>query len=655
MSPVALSLGVVSDNLFNSGVRRLGMADIAFLAAFTLLPVAVWWVSRSVVFLTVGLILGYGLAGNLAQTLIALGVDVNVRGLQLLVLLAMGVLVFLARLFRPLVTESLRTQVQGVFVPAIAIGALLIVLRLMAPEDPGPLSAIGYFINHPLAEDNAKWLNLSAQVADGRDIVFNGYAGGPLLLLMATFSPLISVLSMVFLGGVNEVAVAANSVLAVQFFLISAVPFALATFTAWRNRLGQQVRVPPPVLWLSALVLALSSAIVTSYGHLSQQFTFIILTLWIAAFVTRAPRWVLLGTSLAIATTVSVWVPLNLLGLAMLIVALVVTVRSRWWWGIVLTGAVAITCFDAILSSIVYLLGIRVSLPIPPIGGLGSDADSTYAAIGESGDLVASAHLFRAPGATEQTSASLALLAIAVSLTAVWFLSKKEDLSDRLTALAVAPILTLLVYVLVMTAADAFITGSSPNYGATKMAFTIVVATIAAGIPVSLLALDSSAPGMTALRWAGIAGVVALLLLDSLLPRAMSALSPVLWRDVDTAAPVFWSAAEVRDSGNQPLEGSPIACLFAPPESVVPSALPLGQESYSCTRLLTGLAGLEGDASRIGDWLLTDWQSQSANWNGFRDSIAKLDSEVLDRSVIVMNEGGGLAGLTTLRELIERN
>jgi hypothetical protein len=50
-------------------------------------------------------------------------------------------------------------------------------MRLAAPGSPTPLSAVGYLVNHPLAEDNAKWLHLGAQLADGRDIVFNGYAG----------------------------------------------------------------------------------------------------------------------------------------------------------------------------------------------------------------------------------------------------------------------------------------------------------------------------------------------------------------------------------------------------------------------------------------------------------------------------------------------
>lgn len=636
------------------------MLDIAFLAAFSLLPMAIWWVSRSVTFLAVGLALGIGLAGNLVQTLIALGVDWNIRALQTLILVVMLLLALVARFFRHPFVDSRRAQVVAVGVPAVILAAGLIGLRLLAPEDPGALSAVGYFMNHPLAEDNAKWLHLSAQVADGRAISFNGYAGGPLLLLMAALSPLISVLSMIWFGSVNQVAVAANSVLAVQFFLIAAAPFALAPLTQWRHRPESSYGVPPAILWVSGGFLALASAVVTSYGHLSQQFTLIVLTLWVLAFLTAAPRWVLLVTSLTVATTVSVWMPLNILGLAIIASAVILTLRYRWWQGFALTSVTLMVTFDAIVSSIVYLFGLQVRLNIPNVGGFMRDFESA-AGSGEMvsnppnpGELIASAHLFRAPGAAEQISAVLAILAVVVALGAVWFMNKRMNLTGILAGAALMPLLALLAYTLAMTMADAFVTGSSPNYGATKMAFTIGVVAIAATLPFGLMGLDPEAAGMSVLRWAGVAALVALLMFDSLLPRGLSALSPVLWKGVDSGAPVYWSPAEIRETGDQPLSASPIACVFAPRQASAPTALPLGQEAYACTRLLTGLSGLEGDAGVIAEWLRTDWQSQTQTWFDFRDAIAESGPQVLDRQLIVIGEDGGVAGLQSVRELLDR-
>lgn len=632
------------------------MLDIAFLLAFIALPVLIWILSRSATFLVVGLVLGFGLAGNLVQTLIAMGVDLNVRFLQLLVLVVMAVLAVLAWLRRHSAMGVLRSQILAVGLPALVIGLGLILLRLLAPEDPGALSSIGYFINHPLAEDNAKWLHLSAQVADGRAIAFNGYAGGPLLLMMATFSPLISVLSMILLGGINQVAVATNTVLAVQFFLIAAVPFALAPFVQGEEeRDGRIGRVPAPAIWVSSLFLALASAVVTSYGHLSQQFTFIVLTLWIAAFLSRAPRWVLLGASLVVVTSVSVWVPLNVLGLTILIVAVVVTIRARWWSGLIAVFVTAAVTFDAVFSSISYLVGFDLRLALPSLGSGPSGDGEAGGAAADSGELIASAHLFRAPGAAEQTTAVLSLLAVVVALAATWFLIKRVGLTDRAASLALAPLGILVAYTLAMTLADSLVTGSSPNYGVTKMVFTVVVATIAGCLPVALLAVDPAAEGMSVLRWAAAVGVIAVLIFDSLLPRAVSALSPLLWKGVDPNAPVYWSAAEVQATGDQSLERNPIACVFAPPEATEPTALPLGQEAYACTRLLAGVSGAEGQAATLGNWLLTDWQSQSQNWARFRDAIAQDSADLRGRTVILMRPDGGLAGLTTVGELIDRN
>ena len=172
----------------------------------------------------------------------------------------------------------------------------------------------------------------------------------------------------------------------------------------------------------------------------------------------------------------------------------------------------------------------------------------------------------------------------------------------------------------------------------------------AAGVSFALLGIDADASGMSVLRWAGAAAVVV-----ALLPRAVLALTSLLWTGGDSSAPVYWSGAEVSGTGSQPLADSPIACVFTPPDSSQSTALPLGQESYSCSRILIGLSGQEGDANLITQWLLTDWQNRSQDWNSFRDSIETNVLELLSRPIIVMRKDGGLAGYSTLRELIERN
>ena len=630
------------------------MVDVLVLIALIALPVVSWLLSRSLLFVAVWIGLGVGVAGNVVQGSIALGASWNVRGLQGLLIVIVGGVTIAAwrRRSRADVQSSLRRQLAVVVLPAVVIGGYLIMMRLLAPENPGALTAVGYLINHPQAEDNAKWLNLSAQLADGRDIAFSGYAGGPLLLVMSGMAALISVLSLILLGGVNQVAVAANTVVGTQFLLIALVPFALAVFAERRFRVGaeaQRLWLPAPLVWISMLVAVLASAVVTSYGHLSWQFILLVLIAWVAVFALRAPRSIRLATSLTLVTSASVWLPLTAIAGVVVVGALVWTIRARWWVGLGLTLATALASLDALLSSGLYVLGVDLTaLPLVGGGTESREAGADVSAVGS--EVIASAHLFRAPGATEITGPLLAGLAIAALMGAVWLVSRRGS-----AGVAFAPVVALGGYVAVIAVGDAISTGSAPNYAVHKLLFAVVVAIVAALLPITLFSLDAGDARMTALRWAGLGAVLLLLIADSLLPRALSALSPVLWSGVDSNSPSYWSAAEVKPVPEQPLTSVPVGCLFAPPVAEAPTALPLGQESYACTRLLVGLTGQEDTLRGLPILVQTDWISQRSNWSELAGLVQSDAERLPGRSVIVMKPDGGLAGITPLDQLVARN
>ena len=639
------------------------MVDVLLLIAFIALPIAAWWVSRSLLFVSVWLGLGIGVAGNLVQGSIALGLPWNVRGLQILVVLVMAAVLGMAWWRRSRADAgSLVRQLVMIVLPAVVIGAYLLAMRLLAPDSPGPLSVVGYLINHPQAEDNAKWLHLSAQLADGREIAFSGYAGGPLLLVMSVMAALVSVLSLVLLGGVNQVAVAANTVVGTQFLLIALVPFAFAVFAEKKVALGAALRsgsnsrnrtyVPAVLVWVSMLVVALASAIITSYGHLSLQFVFLVLVGWLTVFVMTPSRWLRLAATLTVVTTASVWLPMTAVAIALALLLLAWVIRDRWWWGLAAVLVTVVVASDAMLSSTLYLLGIDVT-SIPVVGSVLSGAQGEGVSDlgpGPGGEVLATAHLFRAPGATEVATPLLGGLAVVVVLAAVWVMSRRGSVGWKF-----APLLVLGGYAAFIAVMDSVTTASSPNYSLNKLLFAVVIVAIAAYLPVALMALDAPAVRMTALRWAGAGAVVLLLTVDTLLPRAMSALSPLLWPTIDSSAPAYWSAAEVRDQGSQPLSSLPVACLFAPPVADAPTSLPLGQESYSCTRLLIGLNGLEGSMGGTSLLVQTDWFSQQSNWEDFKEAVAGDAALNPGRSVILMNPSGGLAGIAQLEDLVARN
>jgi hypothetical protein len=212
--------------------------------------------------------------------------------------------------------------------------------------------------------------------------------GGPLLLVMSVVAALISVLSGVLLGGVNEVAVATNTLLGTQFLLIAIIPFFFAIFVQgkFKGPTGTKRFVPAAATWTAMFVLVLASAVVTTYGGLSLQFILLVLVLWAGVFLLETPFLLRLSATLLIATSASVWLPLNVLGFAVIVVALVVVIRRRSAIGGLLVIATAAVSVDAIFSSVLYVFGI----------GAASGMDGVAAT--PTGELAASTHLFKAPG-----------------------------------------------------------------------------------------------------------------------------------------------------------------------------------------------------------------------------------------------------------------
>ncbi len=626
------------------------MTQFIFVVLFTLLPILAWWISRNATLVVVSIALGFGLAGNLVQTTIAFGVGWTVYGLQLLVLAVLLIIVLMVTWLSRRGVVSLgsrRRQFLVLGVPALTIGVGLIVLRLMAPDSAGALTAVGYLINHPLAEDNAKWLHLTSQLAQGSEIAFNGYAGGPLLLVVSVVASLISVLSMIMLGGVNEVAVATNTLLGTQFLLIAVIPFVFAVFAQGKFKGLKDTKrlVPVAATWTAMFMLVLASAVVTSYGHLSLQFILLVLVLWAGVFMLETSFLLRLSATLVIATSASVWLPLNVLGFAIIVAALVVVIQRRSAIGALLVIVTAAVSWDAIFSSALYVFGSGG-------GGASSGVEAGIegVAAAPTGEILASTHLFEAPGGTEVVAPVLGILAALAVLVVAWVYLRKQGDQSWKTAFPFLPIAAFGAYTLLITIGDAIITGGAPHYGGQKIMFAFVIMALAVTLPLALMLFESSV-----LLGLAIGAVLILLTVDSILPRALSALSPVLWPTVNANAPQYWAGAEVNGTADQPISNSPIACFTLPPVSTVPTALPFGQDSYACTRLLIGLNALEGKAGTLQNWLQTDWMSNRTNWDGFYDSLVESTQPLATRSVIVMGDEKRLLGLQPWGLVLSRN
>lgn len=658
--------------------------DAAFLVAFLALPVAAYVRARNLGWLAIYLGTAISVAGVLVGLARDLGHSWTMVELQWVTVVALLVVTLLAWV-RPVPRSvPIRRQVLAVLMPMAMVVAVVFVVTTFLTEKPAFFHPVSFFIGHSVAEDNAKWLDFTSQLASGSPIVQSVPMGGPLQLLVVMVATAMAVVSMIVLGGVNQVAVAANAVVFSEFFMVALVPLALAPLVAFRLRLGTagakrgRTFIPLPFLWLSTVVVGCATLLVTEYGHLTLQFTFLIMSLWCATFLVKSkvPRARLL-TSLIVAAGMTVWLPLNVLAVMILAGWLVILVGRAVRGGIkqldvvglVLWLLVTVSVWQPIRSSLAYLVSTPVAAG-PVDDGLSAGARGVAAAVTAavavpSGVIralgLAEDSLFSSTGGTEQTGPILGALAVVSVVVAVYVLSRSAGSSNRETYARFAPIGLLAFFSLVITFVDLWTTGSGPHYGSVKFTFMTAVVLLGVTVPISLMALDRSSPGMTPLRWAGLGAVVLLLMLDTILPRSIAALRPEQWSPpIPFNNPAsYWWPADVKDSPTQPIATNPVACVYLPPGAKVPSALvPSGlsdaQRVYSCSRIISGLAGADTTAQPLVDWLRREWLTNTPAWAEVYTQLQAMPDSVQDKPVILLDEGSNVVGLETVRTLLDR-
>ncbi|HEY7821451.1 MAG TPA: hypothetical protein VIG24_01385, partial [Acidimicrobiia bacterium] len=419
-------------------------------------------------------------------------------------------------------------------------------------------------------------------------------------------------------------------------------------------------RIPAPFIWVGALVLVAGLLVSITYGHLTWQFVAIVVSLWIATYLVDSPvpRARLL-TSLAVAAGMTVWVPLNVIAAVLLVGWLVILIRSgvrgRGWDapGLALWAVVVVALWQPLRSSFAFVTDSA-------LGATGAAGGIAMTAVPrEPVFTIVDSTLFAAAGGVETAGPLLVALAVVGALGAAILWDQRSSATSAYARLL--PIGLLAGFAVALQVLDQWTTGSAPNYGSTKFAFLVVVAVAASALPVALMLLSPSARGMTAVRWVGIGAVVVVLILDSLLVRAISAARPEQWSPpIPFENPQsYWWPAEVNGSAQQPISANPVGCVYLPagakaPSGILDSGLSDPQRVYSCTRLIAGLAGEDAGAQPMVDWLRREWLTNERAWEGVYGYLADMPDSVLDRPVILLDDGSNVTGLESMRSLLNR-
>jgi len=641
------------------------MGNIAFLIAFLALPVLSYMWVRSITWLAIWIFASAAVVGSLIDFTIRNGQLWDLPSLQfalLVSLLIVAIAAFASRKLRP--GASVKIQAIAIGAPVAVAFIFIIISRLLAIGHAGPWTAVGYFVQRIYAEDNAKWLDFSGQLLTGDPVNQAVAMGGPLQLAVVLAATVFAVISQIAFSGVNQVFVASNSILFLQFGLAAISPIILAPFVEanLRNADKKRLKFPAPVIWAAAIVIMVASFAVSGLGHLTFQYAFIVAGLWISVFLvgSSVPHARVL-TSVAAAVLLIVWFPLIPISIviytALIIYFIHQLVRAKnksAYTSLVIPVAVTILTlvfvWEALVNTLTYIFeigSVTASGSTQTFGGsLGASAHAVI------DTLMPTLQVLNSSGGTEIASPLLGILALLTAVLALINVNRRMD-SAQATARAFAPLALIATYAFALGTLGTWYSGSGPNYGAQKMTFFAVILTIVVCAPFAIMEIDRVKPALTPARVGAVVGIVFLISIDGLLPRAMTYTSPEQWPSTELSRNYWWPA-EVRDTANQSIASNPVGCIYLEPGDALPTVLKDGQRMYACTRILAGLSGMDSTAQGLVDFQRREWFTNEAAWLNEYPNLQLLPPEVRAKQLILISGNNDVVGLETIDRLMQR-
>ena len=645
------------------------MGNILFLIAFIGLPVLTYIWVRSLTWLAIWILASAAIVGSFIDFSIDQGTIWDLTGLQIALLISLLIVAIAAFLSRGIAkTTSVKIQMLAIGAPILVAILFVIISRILAIGHAGPWTAVGFFVQRIYAEDNAKWLDFSGQLMAGGGVDQGVPMGGPLQLAVVFAATVFAVISQIAFGGVNQVYVASNSILFLQFGLAAISPIVLAPFAESRlKNSGTRIHIPAPALWVGGIALMAGSFAASGLGHLTFQYAMIVVGLWFAVFIagSHVPHARVL-TSVSAAVLLVVWFPLLAVSVviyAALIGYFIYTVATKrsiknLVLPIGITVITLIFTWDSLISTLVYIFDIGTPIASSQAGFAGGGITaSANAAVDSVRALMPALEVLDSQGGTEKASAFLTILALLTLVLALRYLSRLTGSANK-TALAFAPMALVGAYALALQVLGTWYSGSGPNYGALKMTFFIVILTITVTTPFAVMELDRARtngrfPELTPVRTGALIGIVFILATDGLLTRAVTYVSPDQWPSTELNRNYWWPA-EVRNTADQSIASNPIGCVYLEPGDPLPTVIKDGQRMYACTRILTGLSGMGSTGQPLVDFQRREWFTNEMAWLDEYPGLQTLLPEVSAKKLILISGNNDVVGLESIDVLMQR-
>lgn len=520
--------------------------------------------------------------------------------------------------------------VFGAMLPlaSVVVAVVFIVSRLLAANTNWLLfSGAGRLA---YAEDNAKWLNFSANLAQSNVLNFKDGTTGGLAVLLVICGAFVWVISQLFLGGINVAGISIATVIGLHSFLIVISPLALTPIvtrffprdSGRATSLGRKkIFSVYAGLAASSLLVVVALGAVSTFGHLSLEVVMIQLLFWLAATVMlwNSKRDLLLVTLIG-ASTGLIWLPLPPLsaaiGIAAVIVAIVRFLRvrdKRDMYTVVGTAVLTVVLIWLTTPEMQYL-----SATTQP-------SSSTALVFAEGGTM--------APRRYEGL-----LLVIAVLGAALYLWADRAKLAVR-NVWQLYPFFLLFGFSGAVLLYDFVIARDGwPHYGARKLAYLVFVVCTAVLLPIALQGYQRIVRNRNFLAIAAL--VVSMVLVFQ--SRTMNQISyytfkPGAWTNFDKRyvdgemLQKYWP--ELINPENR-VETSvdlyPIACVQVKDGIIQPGI----NDAYFCTRFLLSLHGAESYTNALFYPLLVAPNPDTIL------AMRTLPPEIMSMSVLVLDENG---------------
>lgn len=490
------------------------------------------------------------------------------------------------------------TSKRMFFTTATIVFISLAVSRTLSQN--GEAGVFVQFTHFTGAEDNGAWLDVAARMASGQSINF-GQAGGPLVVFMAICQSGGRIISKIMSSNSNELAATANTLLIAysMIFVMASIPLTILLSKVRVNRNQVKLIMINVAIWFLACG---GFALSQSSGHLSFEFAMIYYFFGITWFY-NCPDSTNLEKLLVVACLIMaspVWLPLNLVGLLLVIPAYLFSkeIVRDLKTNLFLTGVMA-----ALIAISAFILGQSVKY-----------ASST---------ITQTKNLFSADGGTAgvSSSATIALVSGLLMLILLDRESKEKQISNLKVVLAA------ITYVLIITYANYWLTGSS-GYGSTKLYFGLSL--ILFPIMLQKIILHYALEKNLDNSWKIVSAMIIFVMMVSLVDNRGSAftwyLSPNQFAEEEKIQRSSWQDAIRINSESKTLNSLPIGCVTIDDSGDISADM----NTYTCTRLLVSLAGKWNDAQALIEFQLMPDEKRISQ-------LINLDMNLYDASLLKLH------------------